>query len=191
MKHLLAKSVFAAALLCLASAASPVRASAISIGQWYEFRFFAPGTFATACASPFCFPGVNSTFAPDPPWTFTSSLSVRVTVTDAFPAGDSFSLFDFGNLVGSTPPVGVSIGCNNDPAACLANPNVSHAVFSLAPGMHSLTIRVDNNPFGTGAAFFRVDTVPEPATLLLLGTGLAGIAIKRRRRLKSRKRLEG
>ena len=33
--------------------------------------------------------------------------------------------------------------------------------------------------------------VPEPTTLLLLGSGLAGVAIKTRKRLKSRKRTQG
>ena len=34
---------------------------------------------------------------------------------------------------------------------------------------------------------FRVEAVPEPATLFLLGTGWAGVAIKTRKRLKNRK----
>lgn len=191
MKHLFARSIFAGVLLCLASAAFPVCADPVTFGQWYEFRFLGPGSFGTACALPFCFPGVDSTFAPGPPWTFSSSVSVNVTLTDAFPAGDSFSLFDFDNLIGSTPLVAVSIGCTNDPNVCLADPTVSHRVFVLPPGNHSLTIRADNVPFGTGAAFFRVDPVPEPTTLLLLGTGLGGLAIKTRKKFRTRKRKDG
>jgi len=185
---LLSRSVFAVALLCFAAAVFPTRASEITFGQWYEFRYLGPGSFGTACAPQTCSPGVNSIFGPDPPWTFTTSNDVFVTLTDAFFAGDSFSLFDFGNFVGSTPAVSISIGCGNNPDACLGNANVSHNVFVLAPGEHSLTIRADNAPFGTGAAFFRVDPIPEPATLLLLGTGLAGVAIKTRKRLKRRLR---
>ena len=33
----------------------------------------------------------------------------------------------------------------------------------------------------------KLDPIPEPATLVLLGTGLAGVAIKTRKRLKDRK----
>lgn len=187
MKFLLLRSVFAVVLLCFAAAESPTCASEITIGQWYEFRHLGPGSFGTACAPQTCSPGVNSIFAPDPSWTFTTSDGVFVTLTDAFFAGDSFSLFDFGNLVGSTPSVGISIGCGNNPDVCLGSANVSHSVFVLSPGEHSLTIRADNAPFGPGAAFFRVDPIPEPATLLLLSTGLAGVAMKMRKKLKHRK----
>ena len=41
---------------------------------------------------------------------------------------------------------------------------------------------------GAGGTFtVRLEPIPEPATLVLLSTGLAGIAIKRRKRLKGRK----
>lgn len=187
MKQLIARSVFVAVVvLCFVGAESQASASPITLGQWYEFRFVGPGSFGTACTSAFCFPGVNSVFAPDSPWTFTSSQSVVVRLTDGFPAGDSFTLFDFGSLVGSTPLVGISVGCGNNPAVCISDPAMSQGVFVLAAGAHSLTIRADNVPFGTGAGFFRVDPMPEPATLLLLGTGVVGVVIKTKRRFKSR-----
>jgi hypothetical protein len=39
----------------------------------------------------------------------------------------------------------------------LADPNVSHGTFTLAPGSHSLTIEAIVSVTGQGAAYFRID----------------------------------
>lgn len=130
-------------------------------------------------------------FVGAPPWTFTAPAGgVSLTMTDAFFSGDAFSIFDFGVLVGETPFVAAAVDCGSDPVVCLGHPQVSHAVFSLTAGPHSITIIPIDVALGAGSAYFRVDAsavnvIPEPATLLLLGTGLAGVALKVRQRRKA------
>jgi hypothetical protein len=172
------------ALLCV-GAQLGAQGSPIRFNQWYEYQFFGANTFAIACTEEECFPGANSVLAPHPPWTFVAPTRVLVRVTDAFPAGDSFTLFDLGRLVGSTPVVSVGPGCGSDPDPCFADPAMSHAEFRLGPGPHALTIRVDNSPFDTGAAYFKV-LIPEPSSLALLAFGLGGVAAATRRRSRSR-----
>jgi hypothetical protein len=155
----------------------PLQAASITIGIWNEFSFADPGVPARGCLpvdaeGGSCSLDVNSVFAPAPPWTFIATVPVLVTMTDAFFAGDAFRLFDFGSQVLDTNSVPFGPGCSNIPEACLADPNVSHGVVLLGTGPHSLTATAVASPFGAGAAFYRVDLVPEPASLALSAFGM-------------------
>jgi len=67
-----------------------------------------------------------------------------------------------------------------------ADPTYSHGDALLAAGVHSITIRVDNSPFGGGGAYLRADVAtatPEPSTLVSGAiAGLMGIGYGWRRR---------
>ncbi len=135
-------------------------------GPWNEFSFAGPGSVAKGCApadpgGSGCVPSSSgdSHFVGAPPWTFTApSDGVTLTVTDAFQKGDTFEVLDMGVPIGNTSAVPVNpASCGSDPATCVTDPTVSHGVFNLGPGAHSLTIRMVTSPFGGGAAYFRVD----------------------------------
>jgi hypothetical protein len=152
--------------------------------SWYEFGFFAPaGTFAFTGVGTVPSEAGNSQFADSPPWTFSSSLPVLFTVTDAFTGGDSFSVFDFDLLIGSTPAVprfDILPEVSN-PDVAVVNPGFSHASFPLAAGAHSITISLATTPFTAGgAAYFRIDSVPEPSSLAL-AVSMALVSIQMRR----------
>jgi hypothetical protein len=86
------------------------------------------------------------------------SDGATLTVTDAFIKGDIFEVSDNGIPIGSTSGVAKDASsCGSDPVPCLADPSVSHGVFNLAGGSHSITIKAAASPFGGGAAYFRVD----------------------------------
>lgn len=173
--------ILGALLLGLALPAQP---TTIPIGGlWSEFSFIPTIPFATGCAPAdpaglSCFPSVsgNSTFVGAPAWTFVApATGATLTVTDAFTHGESFDVFDFGTLIGGTPAVAALGTCGSDPVVCLADPLSSHAIFSLGPGDHSITIEAIVEPFGPGSAYFRVDapTIPEPSPVRMLLLGLA------------------
>jgi hypothetical protein len=90
------------------------------------------------------------------------SDGLTLTVTDAFQKGDIFEVLDMGVSIGSTSTVPTDpASCGSDPVPCLADPTMSHGVFQLGPGPHSITIKATTSPFGGGAAYFRVDAKRE------------------------------
>jgi hypothetical protein len=174
------------------------------LGPWHQFGFTAAGVAATGCApadpaGPPCGPSSagNSVFADAPPWTFTAGVSgAELTVTDAFIIGDEFEVLDFGVPIGFTPVVADSGSCGDDPDVCVADPLVSHRVYALAAGDHSITITPTDSPFGSGAAYFRVDgeifvqEIPTlaPAGIVALIGALALVAFVLLRRSRAAQR---
>jgi hypothetical protein len=165
-------------LLAFFLLATLAEAGSITVGPWYEFGFDPNHQPTVAGCLPDdptgvpCRAGIGSLNLDTPPWTFTASSPVTLSVTDAFLSGDSFSIFDFGALVGSTPVVPMGASCGLDPNVCFADPAFSHATFGLLPGPHSLTITVQPAQI-LGEGFLRVQAVPEPSYVGLLAAVLA------------------
>ena len=161
-------------------AATAAWAVPVNFDTWYEFGFFGKGGMM-AFEGTKTTPVAGTSQAGGSQWSFTGPA--QVTLTDNFGRGDSFSLFDNGILVGSTPVVAVGAGGTPgvDPEVAFLDPTYSHGIFDLGPGEHSLAIRVDKSPFWAGAGFFKVtqSSVPDGGSHLLL-IGLGALALFRR-----------
>jgi hypothetical protein len=176
-------TIFSISCLLLAMA-MPASAGPVTVdGPWYEFAFGGPGSLATEGSGTVPSSGGNSVYADDPPWTFAAGApGVNLTVTDAFLYGDVFKVLDNAVVIGTTSTPGpLGDSGNSDPEVAILDPDMSHGMFYLAPGLHSITIYAIVSPYGGGAGFFRAATAPVPGALLLVGTGLLGLLPWRRR----------
>jgi len=173
----------AAANQSLAPGAGPADPPMPLDGSWVTLdEFMSPGDFFT---------GV---------YTWNSSNTVLLTVTDYAVITDIFEVYDYGTFVGNTSilpdwdDLGIADpfgdGFTLDPDVALADGRFSSGAFAFAPGAHEISIRdihippmsAGGNPFGDGTVAFKAVVIPAPGAILLGGIGVSIVGWLRRRR---------
>jgi hypothetical protein len=178
-------------ILCAGAAAAtlgvmsaPAHADNITTGTWYAFGFTTTGGALGAGFAAGTSP--NGVLAPSAPWTITLSAPARLTVTDVEASGDQFTLYDNGQLLGTTSTpvlfgnfVGECISC-----ALSDGTDFSHGSFTLSAGVNVITGVYDGATATPGDGDFEVTGVPEPASwaLILIGVSGLGVALRSRRK---------
>jgi len=102
--------------------------------------------------------------------------------------GTTYTAIISGSVSPNVNQGGVNIDFNNTPVVFTFNNGVSSGSFSLA--VADLFVETGHSANVTAGTTGQQQPVPEPATLLLLGAGLTGIAAKLRKRRNDRKKLD-
>jgi hypothetical protein len=186
-KHLMAAAIAAA---MIAPAAHATTVALPGDASWADFTVdaFSAQDFGNGWID------TNDGSALDFTFTVAAGMHGVLTVVDAGFAGDSFTITNFGNVIGTTSsvPAGQPVGATVlDYDDALANPAYSRGVFTLAPGSYSISGSLLQSVFGdegatSGGLRLSVTAVPEPANAALMFAGAAALALLARRRKPGR-----
>lgn len=156
------------ALCALSFCALSLQAAPIEAGIWYNVQAFFPGPVTGGVS------GTGFSAPGDGPWTFTLVGDGTLDFTDAGTSGDSYTVFNFGNALNTSPTNGNFTGqgvippsnCGLDPLACFLDSDFANETFALTGGTgtnFSLTFNMVDF-FQGGDAFFRINgTLTTPA----------------------------
>lgn len=186
--------------LLLAAAVPASSAFVYTLGQgWQELNF--------DLLTPSPFDGGYGGTVDDPwdpystyntPWQFSVTVESYLRFTGVGDKGSYYRIWDYGVDLHTTPEVPFEMSNLTDPDVAWSDPSWSSGTLSVGPGDYRLNFQnvlftdgldaFEHLPEwfqGASTAYFRVDPIPEPTGLVLMGLGLVGLVAAYRRRRKN------